>query len=252
MLESYERFCGFLDLPIDKVIAKTHEFSVTAARQTIVEGAWQPAGRLILTHDKCWNPPQPENRKQPAQATTAPEMKPEAPSPLTASKRQTTADSIKQLLKTPGINQSQLLNTCLQGLHDEQALSRVSLMLLSGDRQSIQNRATVGIDPDSPFKRYKIELARSGLFKILLSKPQAIWINRDSFKKYHKLIPADFLASSMTENFMAMSLFIGHKPIGIVYADRRESGQDIEQTSFDLFKQLVSLTSKALTLLSKR
>ena len=60
------------------------------------------------------------------------------------------------------------------------------------------------------------------------------------------------MTSIMTDNFLAMSLFIGEKPIGIVYADRSNLAQNIDVNTFAQFKQLVTLTSKALTLLAKR
>ena len=64
--------------------------------------------------------------------------------------------------------------------------------------------------------------------------------------------PRVLLASIMTDNFMAMSLFIGNQPIGIVYADQRQAKSKIDAELFSRFKQLISLTSKALTLLAKR
>ena len=109
-----------------------------------------------------------------------------------------------------------------------------------------------GVEEESPFRKYKIELAKAGLLKILLNKPQAIWINSVNFKKYQHMIPTSLLASIMTNNFMAMSLFIGVKPIGIIYADRAGCAQAIDDSAFVQFKSLISLTSKALTLLAKK
>ena len=130
--------------------------------------------------------------------------------------------------------------------------SKVSLLLLSKDQQWLQNRMSIGIEQASPFRNYRIEYARSGLLKMLLTKPQAIWINKDSFKKYQKLIPQSLMAHIMTDQFLAMSLFIGSNPVGIVYVDRSDTATPIDQTLFSQFKQLITLASKALTLLSKK
>jgi len=60
------------------------------------------------------------------------------------------------------------------------------------------------------------------------------------------------LANIMTSDFLAMSLFIAEKPIGIIYADRSQSTTPIDENTFLQFKQLVSLTGKALTIIAKR
>ena len=109
-----------------------------------------------------------------------------------------------------------------------------------------------GIQKDAAFKQYQIETSKAGLLKILLNKPQAIWINGISFKKYQKIIPPSLLASIMTTDFLAMSLFIGEKPVGIIYADRTDTIDKLDEKAFTEFKQLITLTSKALTVISKR
>jgi len=40
------------------------------------------------------------------------------------------------------------------------------------------------------------------------------------------------LANIMTSDFLAMSLFIAEKPIGIIYADRSQSTTPIDENTF--------------------
>jgi len=243
MQNIFNDFSSFLNLPVEKVIEKTHQFSISAARQSVVKTAWQPAARLILTQDQHWRP---------AYLQQADSQPPEVSDDAAIHQQGDAFEQIKQMVKKPEASQSDILNICLKGLFDEVKLSKVSLMLLSQDKSLLQNRMAIGIDNDSPLRSYKIETEKSGLLKLLMKKPQAIWINSDSFKKYQNLLPQSLLASIMTNNFLAMSLFIGQQPIGLLYADRTDSTTALDQDTFTQFKQLASLTSKALTLLSKR
>ena len=125
-------------------------------------------------------------------------------------------------------------------------------MFLSRDKQWIQHRLGVGLDDDAALAKFRIETEHSGLLKMLLKQPQSILINKGNLAKYQKLIPERLVASIMTSNFIAMSLFMGSQPIAIIYADCASDQQDISAAQYQQFKQTIGLTSKALTLLAKR
>ena len=146
----------------------------------------------------------------------------------------------------------QLLDLCLRSLHQDLDFSRVCVMLISRDKCWLQMRRVVGIDDSSALANFRIETERAGLFKLLLQRPQGVLIDAGNITKYQKLIPQRFLASIMTNNFVAMSLFIGNRPIAIIYADRSSQQQKISAAQYQQFKQTIGLTSKALTLLAKR
>ena len=253
-----ETFADYQQIATEKVTTKFHLFSIAAARQTCLPDAWQPACRLILTADGPW-----ASRKSPgpAKLKPAPPTEPEkAPQHSIKVANKTQADPadqnmtifehIRQLLEQPDTSQSTILKTSLGGLTKDLPFKRASLLLLSRDKLTLHNRMSQGVAKQSPFLSYQTEVSNSGLLKILLSKPQAIWISPANFEKYHKLIPPDLLKSSDCHDFVAMSLFIGEKPIGIVYADRHNSSIGIDEPAFSQFKKLISLTSKALKMLS--
>ncbi len=245
--QNFQQFADFLQQPVDMVISKFHQFSVLAANQSIIPDAWQAASRLILIQDEAWMPP-PEDSPVPVKkidTTKAEEVR-------STGDKNDIFNRLKHLLKKPQTSQSEILNCCLNGLSRDFSLNKVSLLLLSKNKQKLQNRMSVGIEKEVPFKQYQIEVAKAGLLKMLLSKPQAIWIHKSNFKKYEHIIPKSLLASIMTPSFLAMSLFVGKKPIGIIYADRSETTIPIDEKDFTQFKQLISLTSKALTFLANR
>jgi HD-like signal output (HDOD) protein len=240
MLETQQKFAEYLRLPLDKVVREIHQNSVQAARNTLLKDSWHAAARLILMPDIK----KPESTLKAEQESNADS------NPLSG--YEAILNEIKALLKNPKTGQSQILNSCMHGLHNNLGLTRVSLLLISKDRETLQSRMNIGLNPESPLKHFKIATSKAGLLKALLSKPQAIWINTSTFAKYHKMIPQSFLASTMTNNFFAMSLFINNKAIGLIYADRDNSTETLNKELFEQFKHTVVTSSKALTLLSKK
>jgi len=190
-----------ISIPLDKVISKTHEFSVIAARASFIPEAWQPGSRLILTKDSAWKP--------------KPRPKAAATKNSSSEKAESAAEKIKRLLSTPGTSQSSILSTCVQGLKKDIGMETVALLLVSRDKAHLQNRMTIGVDDSSPFKKFSIAIEQAGILKMLLGKPTAVWINTTTFEKYQKLIPDSFSKGIKTNNFCIMSLFVGVEPIAI-------------------------------------
>lgn len=256
-----ETFADYQQHAAEKVITKFHLFSIAAAHQTCLPDAWQPAARLMLTDDGAWS-----SRKTVAPAalkmepTLAPVQPPQLQASLDAEKpaahspeqNMTIFERIKYQLQQTDVSQSAILSISLAGLIHDLQFKRASLLLLSKDKLNLQNRMSQSIPKESPLHSYQTEVSNSGLLKLLLTKPQAIWINPANFEKYQKLIPPSLLECTGTHDFVAMSLFIGEKPIGIVYADRFEATPGIDENGFNQFKQLISLTSKALKMLSSK
>ncbi len=241
-----QQLAELMQRPIDEVATRVHRNSVEAARISPLDDAWHPARRLPLIEDGFWSPPRkkspPEKPKQPA-----PPPRPRAPAP----KGSATRDRLQALLRSEGSTQSQLLQACLQGLQSELGFTRISLFLLSRDRKMLHNRLALGLDERAPIRRYAVDTARAGLLGRLLEKPLAVQVHPGNWTKYEALIPPSLLARLDTRDFVAMSVFIAGKPIGVILADRKGAG-DISAEDFQAFKQVVGLCSKALTLLAKR
>ncbi|MCP4075647.1 MAG: hypothetical protein GY744_05640 [Gammaproteobacteria bacterium] len=56
----------------------------------------------------------------------------------------------------------------------------------------------------------------------------------------------------MTKKLLATSLFNGEKPVAIIYTDHSKSTIPITEKDFTQYKQLISLSSKALAFLAKK
>lgn len=263
----FEAFAQILQTPAERVISQFHQYSVAFSRTSYLALAWQPASRLPLMADSAWTPPaaQPaKTKEQPDPAKTTPKSKPATAEKTAENKQAAPANDhgdeplnhainrIKQLLKHDASNQSQILHACIEGLSQDLKLERVALFLLSRDKTTLQNRMATGMAKESPLRQLQMPVAQAGLFKILLKKPQAILIHPANHKKYAALIPARLQACSQAREFMAMSLFIGDKPVAVIYADRQGAPSPLQESDFRRFKQLVSFCSKALSFMQKK
>jgi hypothetical protein len=267
MKPAFDTFSQVLQLAPEHVITQFHQNSVELARVSFLQRAWQPASRLPLIADSVWQPPSelkpiikttPETTKDSPVSGTAISQKSvieKQPGTKTENNEEPVhhaINRIKLLLKQQDSNQSQVLHACLEGLASDLSIKRVGLFLLSRDKSTLQNRMAIGMEKNSPLRQLQLPIEQSGLFKILLKKPQAIHIFLDNHKKYAALIPARLQACSQTREFMAMSLFIGDKPVAVIYADQKGGSSSLEITDFRHFKQLVSFCSKALTFLQTK
>lgn len=245
-----QQLAELMQQPIDRIAKEVHQTAVEAARSSPFADAWYPASRLPLIKDSVWQPPSKKVAPAPSAQTEARQTRP-PPVPEPPVRGSATRDRLQTLLRDPTSTQSQLLQTCLQGLHEELGFTRVSLFLLSRDRKLLQNRLAIGLDPEAPLRRYSVDTARAGLLGQLMKKPQALRLTVANWTKYESLIPPSLLARLDTRDFVAMSLFIAGKPIGVVLADRK-GDRPIEAEDFAVFKQVVDLCSRALTLLARR
>jgi hypothetical protein len=80
----------------------------------------------------------------------------------------------------------------------------------------------------------------------LLKKPQAISLSPSNAQKYQHLIPAPLHAIINPREFLAMSVFLRNRPIGLFYADNGLKGA-ITPRQFANFKAICQRAIKALS-----
>ncbi|MCP4487917.1 MAG: HDOD domain-containing protein [Gammaproteobacteria bacterium] len=217
----------FLDLTVQETRQHIISVALQDAREPKISDVLPAASRLVLLPDFA---------------------KPAVKKPASLS----LGNNLKILLKSPDSNQLQVISALLTSLHEHADFSQVVVMLLTDNDTVLTTSADRGLSTGSAFRSLQFEVARSGIFKSLLHKPQAIYINATNFKKYEASLPGKFRATCMCDSFVMMSIFVGSKPIGIVYGDRSSSKGIIDKASYNRFKTDTMLTSKALTFLAKR
>ena len=236
MQQTQKECSEFLNLSTDETWFQIQTTAIQAAQNDTLGDVMPAASRLILQPDL-------------ARSTTAKTVKPaikEKPGQASFEAR------LRLLLQSRDTNQTQLLNLLLDNLYQDIGYSKVALMLISDDKPILTTRTGRGLDRESPFQKLKLEVATSGMIQLLLQKPQAVCINATNYRKYENNLPGKFKATCLCNNFVLMSLFIGDKPVGLIYCDRSISGEAIDRMSYARFKADVMMTSKALTYLAKR
>jgi len=239
MTKSLEMAADFLDESPDKLTSNVHQISVQLARALPLANINHAACNLVRL-------PQSDHSAmktaiKPIIIKSASKNKPDL------------MDIIRKLARNPGATQSQILKTLINGLNDELGLSKTVLMMLSHDKSELSVRLCNGLDNRSGFQSLTLKTQQAGLFNAFLKKTQALWVNTANYKKYNSLIPGLFKAATLSENFFIMSLFIGNKPIGIIYADcSGRTDFSLDKSSFINFKANVFFASKALNLIAEK
>ena len=233
-MRATEEVCAaYLNQSLDGFEKQLQRIALEAARACPIDDVLPAAARLIMLPDD---------------AVTAPASRPR-PAPAAGNPFE---NRIRSLLETNGATQAKLLDLLMTHLHDELHLSRVVLLLVSRDRRHLGTRAGKGIDEYSPVRKLVVDLERESLLKSLLAKPQAIWVEPATYSRFEAALPKRFREAFLHENFYLMSLFVGERPVGLVFADRAPGVPPLDKATYLRFKSAILLSAKALTRLAER
>ena len=133
--------------------------------------------------------------------------------------------------------QIQLTRTMKQ-LRDSAGLERAMFAMLTPDGTTLRARFIIGAEKDAAIKSFQISLEKQHLFTLLMSKPQSFWLNASNRNKYLLSIPQYLHNTLNIQGFFVSSLFVGEKPLGLLYADASSATQ-LNNGSFTCFKQLM-------------
>lgn len=207
---------ALLHLPFEDVVGRIHRTAVLAAR------AWQwykspPAAR--------WLPLLPPLMQ----------MEPAASDPPLSFT--TTAD---------------VMAWAMRALHERAGLHRVIFALRTPDGQSLRCKFAVGVKPDSPCARFEISLKATHLFARLMTKPQSVWFNQQNQSNLQVFVTNDITRVIGEGEFFASSLFLGAKPFGLFYGDRRDATGGLDERAYLAFKEIGTTVSDALNQLAAK
>ncbi len=233
MRATQEVCSAYLSLSLEHLEKECHQAALKAARECPLPDVLSAAARLIMLPDV-------EGAEVPL------DIKQEAPKQLSFE------DRIREVLKKPDVSQAAVINELLDYLHDDSHLSRVVMMILSKDRKSVGVKATRGLDEQSPIQRQVLRMAKNTLFQSIMKKPAAVWIETGNFQKFERMLSDAFKAGFLTENFFLMSLFLGERPVALVFGDRSHAVNPLDKNTYQVFKNSVLLASKALNVVAKR
>ncbi|GHD60214.1 HDOD domain-containing protein [Jeongeupia chitinilytica] len=142
-----------------------------------------------------------------------------------------------------GLPANQIMRLSVQALREGLQMRRV-LLAIPQERQLLA-RFCIGADDNDPLRAFALSMDEPQLFSQLMRKPQAVWLSAESRPQLLPQLGGAVLATVGSADFCAMSLFVGDKPVGMLFADRPES-MPIDAQVYQHFKQICQLTSRAL------
>jgi|GEM_PF-2101865 len=144
------------------------------------------------------------------------------------------------------------MHLVLEGLHHHVGLERVVFAMLNPDRSALRARATLGGHGTEELARESLAMEPPHLFSKLMEEPRALWCNPDNADELVPYLPPALADKLDTKNFMAMSIFVHDRPVGLFYGDcgGQDCRLDVEQ--YTLFRQLCERAALAMTELSSR
>ncbi|SFD70540.1 HDOD domain-containing protein [Thiohalospira halophila DSM 15071] len=142
------------------------------------------------------------------------------------------------------------MHLVLEGLHHHVGLERVVFAMLNPDRSALRARATLGGHGTEELARESLAMEPPHLFSKLMEEPRALWCNPDNAEELAPYLPQALAGKLDTKNFMAMSVFVHDRPVGLFYGDC--AGQDcrLDVEQYTLFRQLCDRAALAMTELS--
>ncbi|STQ91248.1 HDOD domain-containing protein [Iodobacter fluviatilis] len=238
--EALNAMAEILNTSVDDVWQRTNRLMLQYARNEPQKQGW-PAARWLPMLPGEW--PQPVAAPSPVPATqVAP-----APAPVLITK-DILAERMQalHLAGTQGAPANQIMTLAVRALAEGLGMRRILFALLVAGENAVKARFAHGIEPSDPARQLHIKLDEPHLLTRLMLKQQSIWLNSGNAESLEPMLPAGFRDQVGKEEFCAMSIFVGDKAVGIIYADR-QGGDHLADTHYQHFKQIGLLTSRALS-----
>lgn len=286
LLADYEVIAGQFNFSTGEVIAIVHHNAVIAGRHweafhvppaaawlPMLPGEWpeeadddeepakneKPAGNdkpdedeKLIKYKKPAEDEKPAAYKKPAEALTP--VQAQAPQPaMTVVCLMPHPEELERVMDKIGahldgtLSLQDLISLALNGLREGIGLNRAAFALMTADHSTVKAKYVLGAEENSPLRNFQFDLKTQHLFARLLSKVQSVWVNASNQATLAPLIPSrisDMIGGS--DGFFAMSVFVRGKPVGLFYADRRHSGCELDEHSYQDFKRLCLKVAQGL------
>lgn len=236
-LDDLELLAEFLETPLDQTLAWFHTQAAAAARQLQTLPIPLPAFHLIHGGSPLTQPSPRKAQPQPIAVAEKP-----APAAAEAHSSPPTGASAGK----PTSPLQQLISTALREMRQEHGLQRAMFAMLNTEKTALSARLVQEESAEGSLKDFKVELTPPTLFSLLLNKSQALSLSPTNAKKYRHMIPAPLHTMINPRQFLAMSVFLRNKPIGLFYADNGTKGA-LTPRQFANFKTVCQRTIQALS-----
>lgn len=141
---------------------------------------------------------------------------------------------------------NQVMALALRVLAEGLGMKRILFALHAPAEKVLKARFLQGVPDEDPLHDLVIKLDEPHLLTQLMQKSQGFWYNDETAPRFRSKLPATLLQHASPTSFCIMSIFVGPKAVGMIYADRH--GADaISDDDYLHFKQICVLTGRALT-----
>jgi len=230
----------FLRLSEDETVEILHESAMVAAEITQFYGATS-SSRLI---------PLPEKVK-PLPPLPLTEIKQEFPKP----DQHIQLCSLRDLstLVTYGKGDvNMVLSIVLEGIYRGIGMDKVVFALLTPDRQYLTGKHGLGFEDEGWARKLKIPLDpfEPNIFGHLLKQGRPIWVTAKPEDNIKVFLTKEIFQLTEGGPFFAAPVSIKSTLIGIVYADRNQSGRSLDEDSFENFTFFAQQANVSLGILA--
>ncbi|AZG37592.1 HDOD domain-containing protein [Shewanella psychromarinicola] len=139
---------------------------------------------------------------------------------------------------------NQIMHTTLEGMLTGVGLDRCGVLLLSPSRKLLQPRVMMGDGAELLKQAFVIELDDpTSVFTQCVGQKKSFWVNTPTSNEC-KVQVDDVLVERFSQHgFLLAPLCVGHKVLGLFYADRQGSERHFEQEDFDSFTHFSELAN---------
>lgn len=139
---------------------------------------------------------------------------------------------------------NQIMQTTLEGILSGVGVDRCGVLLLSPSRKLLQPRVMMGDDAEMLKQAFVIALDdHASVFSQCIEQKRSFWVNAPSSKDCTVQMD-DVLVEKLSKfGFLIAPLAIGHKVLGLFYADRHSTRRYFEQQDNDSFTHFCQLAN---------
>ncbi len=222
---------------VDNVIANCHSTAAEAAQGSAYYGIKPAAIQLVQL---------PATPKNTSDINTEASLSESETGMCLSPQLDILKDQLRHLNDASLITPDEIVATTMTALHDGIGLNRVVFASLDTENHRLVTHALAGTDNDPNFNRFHISLKQPHLFYHLMEKMQGIWLNDQNREKFWPLVPKEFQRIIMLNSFLAMSIFVNKKAVGLVYADRHSRDCVLDAHSYQYFKTVCMQFARSL------
>ncbi|NIT63776.1 MAG: HDOD domain-containing protein [Gammaproteobacteria bacterium] len=145
---------------------------------------------------------------------------------------------LSQLLVDESPDLNLLLEMVLEGIYRGVGMDRTVFALVSPERTALRAKHALGWDRQQLMRQFRFQLSDPprNVLDYVIQQRTALWVPQEPEAPVRNLITDELRQVTGNAAFFAMPLSIHGKAIGVLHADRRPSGRELDADDFESFR----------------